>query len=337
MNRITSYKGTITIRSYQPKDKDALFALWEACKIDSGEVLYDDLLDNILRMPHTKILNAFVDETLYGSLVSAWDGVCGHLHHFSILPSYAQQTYSLSLINYGEAWLRNQGAEQAKLTLPAHDEDLGDKLFQRAGYHTLSKTVFFRDLQAATLQTESSHHFHHKITITITFLEMKKTPNRDYLSPPQDFTNHLTIEKITQPSLPFYRFLYNTVGDPWGWWERKKLSDAVLTNLIQNPEIEIYVLYVHGDPAGFFELDRRTPEVCNLSYFGLMPHFIGKKLGPYFLDYAIKQSWGPKSSPPRKVTVNTCSLDHPSALSLYQRHGFQAYRQSDILIDNPFL
>ena len=44
----------------------------------------------------------------------------------------------------------------------------------------------------------------------------------------------------------------------------------------------------HGTPAGYAELDRREPPDVQLAYFGLMPEFIGKGLGGFFLDWAVR-------------------------------------------------
>ena len=39
--------------------------------------------------------------------------------------------------------------------------------------------------------------------------------------------------------------------------------------------------------------------------------------------------------PPQRITVNTNTLDHPKALPLYQRLGFEPYRQETAIWDDP--
>lgn len=63
-------------------------------------------------------------------------------------------------------------------------------------------------------------------------------------------------------------------------------------------------MYVDGVPAGYVELDNRTQDI-ELNYFGLMPEFIGKKIGGYLLQWAIDKAW---SYHPKRFWVNTCSL-----------------------------
>ena len=64
------------------------------------------------------------------------------------------------------------------------------------------------------------------------------------------------------------------------WWLRRTLPDAELAGILADPAVSIHVLYRDGEPAGFYELDRRNRPLVNLSYFGLMPHAIGARAGP---------------------------------------------------------
>jgi GNAT superfamily N-acetyltransferase len=96
--------------------------------------------------------------------------------------------------------------------------------------------------------------------------------------------------------------------------------------------VEVMVLYAGGVPAGFAELNRRKADAVDLSYFGMIPDFIGMKLGPFLLNCAIDAAW---SGGAKKLTVNTCTLDHPKALGLYQRMGFVPVRQVTRITDDP--
>jgi GNAT superfamily N-acetyltransferase len=112
------------------------------------------------------------------------------------------------------------------------------------------------------------------------------------------------------------------------------LSDAELERILHDPLVEIYVLYVDGVPAGYAELDRRKPDDVELAYFGLIPQFIGRKLGPFLLNWAVDTAWFHK---PKRLWVNTNNLDHPKALQIYQKAGFAPYRQETKTIPNPRL
>jgi GNAT superfamily N-acetyltransferase len=160
------------------------------------------------------------------------------------------------------------------------------------------------------------------LSTVITYLEMLAPPKRPYAAPPAHLK--LALIRAERPSVAFSRFLYNTVGEPWWWFERRRLSDRELAAIVGDPRYETYVLHVGGTPGGYFELDRRESGLVEIAYFGLMPDCIGLGLGPFLLDQAIRIAWlGPPV--PRRLWVNTCDMDHPRALPLYQRAGFVPY------------
>ncbi|MCZ4282655.1 GNAT family N-acetyltransferase [Kiloniella laminariae] len=170
------------------------------------------------------------------------------------------------------------------------------------------------------------------LDVTITYLEMHTRPQQLMLNSPHN--NKTSLLKACKPTTSFYRYLYNTVGSPWLWWERRVMSDEELKRIITDEAVEIYVLYFEGVPAGYAELDRRKEPVIELAYMGLIPEFTGCKLGPYLLSAVIDIAW---SYAPEKLIVNTCTLDHPKALGLYQRCGFTPVEQKTKSISDPRL
>jgi GNAT superfamily N-acetyltransferase len=158
-----------------------------------------------------------------------------------------------------------------------------------------------------------------RIKSLVTYLEMTSPPAPPArLAPRPD----LEIRRARSPTVSFYRYLYAAVGEPWTWTVRRGLSDAELQAILSDPRVEVNVLWVGGVPAGYAELDRRAPPDIELAYFGLMPEFIGQRLGGYLLDWAIRHAWRTR---PRRLWVHTCDLDHPRALEVYQRAGFRIY------------
>jgi len=168
-----------------------------------------------------------------------------------------------------------------------------------------------------------------KLEMVITYLEMRKRPARP---PAPHRAERLALMRAERPLPSFYRYLYNTVGGRWLWYERRLMDDRSLCAVIHDPAVEVYVLYVAGNPAGFFELDCRDPADIEIAYFGLLPEFIGRGLGRYLLDWAIDHAW---SKEPERLWVHTCNLDHPHAIAVYQRAGFEPYRQERKIVDDP--
>lgn len=147
----------------------------------------------------------------------------------------------------------------------------------------------------------------------------------------------VSLTPVSAPPVEWYRFLYGAVGRDWLWFERLRMSSAALAALISPPSVEITVLMRGGVPQGYFELNRAPgdadPAAVDLAYFGLMPWAVGGGLGLPFLTQALRQA-GAENRP---MTVNTCTLDHPRALGLYQRAGFVEERAVEFHDRDPRL
>ena len=157
------------------------------------------------------------------------------------------------------------------------------------------------------------------IAVDVSFLRMDRAP----VAAGPMLPAHVRVERLTQCSVAFYRFLYNTVGFEYVWWLRRTLHAAELQALLRDPGVSIHVLYADGEPAGFYELDRRGGAALNLSYFGLMPHVVGHGLGQRLLRHAVDTAWAEQ---PPGLTVNTCTADHRRALPNYLGAGFDLQR-----------
>lgn len=150
------------------------------------------------------------------------------------------------------------------------------------------------------------------------YLEMLE-PVRDEVTPPG---GDIQVERVDRPAVEFYRTIYEAVGKDWRWVDRKILSDDSLAEIIHDPRVEVYVLRSGGELAGYAELDRRIEGEVELAYFGLAPAYIGKGLGSYLLNWALRRAW---SYAPSRVWLHTCEWDHPAALPVYEKAGFRIF------------
>jgi GNAT superfamily N-acetyltransferase len=162
-----------------------------------------------------------------------------------------------------------------------------------------------------------------QIATKTTYLEMFERPPREVAPPCPD----LTIERVTRPSNAEYRRLYRAVGAHLNWVDRLVMLDEQLAKILCDDRVEVYVLSVARETAGYSELDCRRDGEIELAYFGLTPQFIGQGLGKYFLDWSLRTAW---SHRPARVWVHTCDLDHPAALPNYLKAGFRIYDEQTI-------
>ena len=169
------------------------------------------------------------------------------------------------------------------------------------------------------------------IDVQIIYLQMTAPPTGLLPDPPR---RDLLVMRAEQPTVSYYRYLYDHVGGPWMWYERRLLGDDALGAIVRDAQVEVHVLYVAGVPAGYAELDRRVAGEVEISYFGLLPDFIGQGLGGHLLGWAIRRAW---RGGPRRVWVHTCNLDHPRALDTYAKAGFKEYRRESKRIPDPRL
>lgn len=86
-------------------------------------------------------------------------------------------------------------------------------------------------------------------------------------------------------------------------WSEKKWQDYV-----QNDTVQTWSAWLHSAPYGYFELEQRGTERVEIDYFGILEQFPGRELGKRALSIV-------KGQGQQRITVNTCSLNHPAALS----------------------
>jgi GNAT superfamily N-acetyltransferase len=153
-----------------------------------------------------------------------------------------------------------------------------------------------------------------------TYLEMTHAPAERIPFPDAS----CRVDRVVRCPSSFYRFLYAEVGKPWHWLERLPWSDDLIRRHLAQTGLEIWVLYCNGAPAGFAELKRAPDKSTEIAYFGLLPEFIGRRLGRAFLSAAIAEAW---KGGTRRVWLHTCTLDHPSALPNYLKRGFRVSRE----------
>ena len=319
----------MNIRSFKPEDEAEVVALWHSCDLLRP---WNDPHEDIRfcrESGHGDILITEEQGKLVASVMVGHDGHRGWLYYLAVAADCRKRGLGKEIIKAAECWLKDRGVPKAELLI-RQENKAAIEFYLRIGYRQESRTVMSQRLDGRTPPVEVSPPTDSRfplIETTVTYLEMHAPPEIPAIHAP--LTKHALL-RLEKPSTKFYLYLYDAVGRDWMWVDRKRMSDSELATIIQDERVEIYVLYVGGVPAGFAELDRRKEPDIELAYFGLVPEFIGRGLGRYFLDWAVRHAW---LHGPERLSVHTSTEDHPRALPLYQKLGFQPYAWETVMLD----
>ena len=155
-----------------------------------------------------------------------------------------------------------------------------------------------------------------EIGAVVTYLEMSNAPEQVAVQSP------LSLEPWTEIDDAAYRQLFRKVGGRWLWFSRLAMDDRTLLSQLG----EVYLVRdPAGDAVGMVELDLPEAGECLIRFLGLVPELAGRGHGRWLLAQTLALAWRQGVN---RVTVHTCSLDHPAALPAYLRAGFRAYRRA---------
>ncbi|HEV2818080.1 MAG TPA: GNAT family N-acetyltransferase [Allosphingosinicella sp.] len=160
----------------------------------------------------------------------------------------------------------------------------------------------------------------------VTFLEMNAPPAP---APPPE--SALGMAKWDSFDPERYRDLFRRVGANWLWFSRLAMADEEL--IAKAGEVH-EVLGPGGESAGMIELDFAQPASCRIRFLGLVPELAGRGHGRWLFAATLTRAWAPGIE---RVTVHTCSLDHPAALPAYLRAGFTAHARAFESFPDPRL
>ena len=171
-----------------------------------------------------------------------------------------------------------------------------------------------------------------KIASVVTFLEMRERPSLDESSPNLVPQNNIRLRPVRTPDLNWYRALYRRAGALWLWFSRLEMNDEQLAGVLNRATNELFIAEHEGSEIGMAELDRSQPPDVEITFFGLFPEAIGKRLGRPFMTAVLERAWNNSAA---RVWLHTCNLDAPAALSFYLKCGFRPYKQAIEVADDP--
>jgi GNAT superfamily N-acetyltransferase len=161
----------------------------------------------------------------------------------------------------------------------------------------------------------------------ITSLEMTSPDQlREARPPPQP----IELREVRPDEAAFCRETWTRIGAPYGWTRRTAWSDDEWQARLAPPEVQAWLARVGGEVAGYLELEAEGDGVVGITFFGLVPEFIGKGYGGAFLTEATQLAWSltsPDGVPTNRVWLQTSSVDHPNALPNYEARGYRVFRR----------
>jgi GNAT superfamily N-acetyltransferase len=153
--------------------------------------------------------------------------------------------------------------------------------------------------------------------VWVTYLELREAPS---LVVPHRGSERIGLETMTREA---YLALYRSVGEPLRWDQRLMMPAAELDALLAGDCLHLYVVRnADAIPLGFCEFDRSAFPEIELKHFGLVPASQGLGIGPWLLAVGLRQEW---ASGANRIWLHTDTWDHPAAVPVYKRAGFQVY------------
>ncbi len=170
-----------------------------------------------------------------------------------------------------------------------------------------------------------------KTVVRTTHLEMRAA---SALIPSPGVPLDVLLLRADVPSPELSRFLYTAVGGDWYWLDRLPWTYASWLAWVAREEVETWIAWKSGTPAGYFELEAQPGGNVEIGHLGLLPRFAGAGLGGYLLTQAVHRAWRIRPGVSR-VWVHTCTLDHPGAVANYLARGFAVFREEETMMELP--
>jgi ribosomal protein S18 acetylase RimI-like enzyme len=157
--------------------------------------------------------------------------------------------------------------------------------------------------------------------LQVTYMQLLKAPSAPACAAGSE---RMGMERLTRDA---YLALYTKVGAPVRWDQRLSMSNAELGAMLAGDSCRIYVARdIQGNALGFCEFDRSEFPSIELKNFGMVSEAQGRGLGPRLLAVALHREW---QSGPHLIWLHTDTWDHPAAVRVYQRAGFEIYAVRD--------
>ena len=162
-----------------------------------------------------------------------------------------------------------------------------------------------------------------------TYLEMNDPAE---LRPKRVEVAGLEIWQVLAAAPEFSWFLHEAVGADFNWGGREDWGRDEWLVYLDRPELETWVAYVDGAPAGFCDLDKQADGGVEIKNLGLLARHFGQGLGGHLVTEAVERAW---SIGANRVWLHTCTHDHEHALANYLARGFKIVKEIEEPTNRP--
>jgi len=142
---------------------------------------------------------------------------------------------------------------------------------------------------------------------------------RSEFQPKENYNDYVQL-RLQENSQELNLSMFSDVGRAYGWFERLTWTNSDWDKYFSDNDVIFYLGYHRNRIIGYLEMIHHASDEMEIVHFGLLPEFVGKGLGGYFLSQAIHAAW---RFYPVRVFLNTCDTDHPAALQNYLKRGFK--------------
>jgi GNAT superfamily N-acetyltransferase len=159
-------------------------------------------------------------------------------------------------------------------------------------------------------------------SVTTTHLSMVSLSN---LRPRVVDDQSLAVALVSPPNPQLNHSLFLEIGTSYRWYSRLEWDHADWDRYVNDRSVQTWLGLKAGVPFGYFELRNSIPQrVTQIVFLGLFASWAGQGLGAHLLTHAIQRAW--EITGTERVSVHTCTSDHPAALANYEARGFTVER-----------
>lgn len=156
------------------------------------------------------------------------------------------------------------------------------------------------------------------IANVVTYFEMREARDAVHF----DLPSGVAIRRVVDIDVATYRALYRRIGQPWLWFSRLVMPDAVLARRLADPDTEVHFLEHGKEPVGLCEIRRKGGDI-EVAMFGIVAEESGTGAAKGFLSAIVARCWAAGAE---RVWLHTCTFDHPAAVHFYRRLGFRPFK-----------